>query len=371
MTKKLLTHNISLDTSFFEQNNFLVGGKIKELAELCKKGVAKIFITDITYRETIERFRKNLVLSDEKTKKPKEQLATNARVLRNFPEMKGYFDFPTIDVDNLLTRFNNDFDNWLKENKAIIIPTEHITIKVVFDDYFNNRQPFKEGEKKHEFPDAFTLKALVDYFSSKKEKSYILSADKDILEYKSKTLIPTEDTSLLFDLIIRTTPEKIEEKAIELLEDEFKISKTFLEKDTREMIERAIEDEIGSTYEIDELRIDSVQHIDISDIDLNSFSIVSLNTTDKTAKLECYITFSFDVSFSADDYSESWYDKEDGIYHFVESKTFHIQDRYDIPVTINAQFDTDEEFAELELEDINYGKKLDVMDSFNPRNQNY
>jgi len=369
MPKKLLTHNISLDTSFFEQNNFLIGAKIKELSELCEKGVANIFITDITYRETITRFRKNLVLAEEKTKKPKEQLATNARVFRNFPEMNGYFELPTIDVDALFSKFKKDFNNWLKENKAVIIPTEHITIKEVFDDYFDNRQPFKEGEKKHEFPDAFTLKALIDYFSSKKQKSYVLSADKDILEYNSKILIPTEDTSLLYDLIIRTTPEKIEEKAIELLEDEFKNSKAFLEKETKEMLIRAIEDEIGSTYQIDELDIDSVQHIDITDIDLNSFSIVSLNTTDKTAKLECYITFSFDVSFSADDYSEAWYDKEDDIHHFVKSKTFYIEDTYNIPVTINANFDTDEEFAELELEDINYGKKLDVMDSFNPRKQ--
>ncbi|EMS32442.1 hypothetical protein C943_01169 [Mariniradius saccharolyticus AK6] len=371
MKKKLLTHNISLDTSFFEQNNFLIGAKINELAELCKKGIANIFITDITYRETIARFRKNLVASEEKTKKPKEQLATNARVLRNFPEMKGYFELPKIDIEALHLKFKTDFDNWLKENKAVIIPTEHITIKEIFDAYFNNRHPFKEGEKKHEFPDAFTLKALVEYFSSKKQTSYLLSSDNDMLSYSSKILIPTEDSSLLYDLIIRTTNEEISERAIELLEDEFRNSKAFLEKETKEMIMRAIEDEIGSTYQIDELEIDSVQQIDISDIDLNSFSIVSLNTTDKTAKLECSITFSFEVSFSADDYSEAWYDKEDDKHHFVESKTFSIEDTYDIPVTINAHFDTDEEFAELEIEDINYGKKLDVMDSFNPRKHYY
>jgi hypothetical protein len=40
---ELLTHNISLYTSFFEENNFLAGGKIKDLAELCKQKAANIF----------------------------------------------------------------------------------------------------------------------------------------------------------------------------------------------------------------------------------------------------------------------------------------------------------------------------------------
>lgn len=371
MRKKLLTYNISLDTSFFEQNNFLSGAKINELAELCKTGVAKIFITDISYRETIERFRKNLLAAEEKTKKPKELIATNARVLRNFPEMKGYFEWPKIDIEALHFKFKTNLAKWLEENKAVVITTEHISVKEVFDDYFNNRHPFKEGEKKHEFPDAFTLRALVEYFSTKKQQSYVLSSDNDILSYSGEILIPTKDSSTLYDLIIRTTPEKMAERAIKLLEGEFQNSKAFIERATKEMIVRAIEDEIGSTYQIDELEIDSVQHIDISDIHINSFSIVSLNTTDKTAKLECSITFSFETSFSADDYSEARYDREDNIHHFVESKTFSIEDTYDIPVTINAHFDTDEGFAELEIEDINYGKKLDVMDSFNPRKHYY
>ncbi len=371
MSKIIPTYNISLDTSFFEQNNFLVGTKMRELAELCQKGAAFIFITDITYREVIARFRANLIVADEKIKKPKEQLVICARVLRNFPEMSSFFDWPSVDIDALSSRFQMNFEEWLKKNKATIIPTDHITIKDVFNDYFENKPPFKEGKKKHEFPDAFTLKALVEYFLKKRTKSYLLSSDRDLLTLIHKTIIPIEDPSLLFDLIIRTTPEKITERAIKLIEDEFINSRVQLEKETMEMLIRTIEDEVGSTYQINEIEIDSVDHVNVSNIELSNFSIVSLNTTDQSAKLVCEINFSFEVSFSADDYSEAWHDNEDDIWHFVESKTFSFEDTYNISVEIRANFDTDEEFVELELKDINNGNKLNVMDSFKHRNHRH
>lgn len=366
MAKKPITNNISLDTSFFEGQNFLAGSKIKELADLCQKGIINIFLTDITYRELLARFRKNMEVTSEKIIKPKDLLVNHAKLLRNFSEFKVYFELPTIDIEALCLRYHQDFDEWLIKNNVVIIPTGHLEISNIFEDYFANNSPFKEGEKKNEFPDAFTLKAIVEYFSILNSKTYLLSSDNDLLTFKSKSIIPVGDASDLLDTFIRTSPEKLAERAIKLIEKEFKVVKAFLEKDTKDMIIRAIDDEMGSTFQIVDLEITSINKIEVCDIEIEEFSIVSLDTTYNTAKLESETNFSFEVLFSADDYSEAYHDNEDGTWHFIESKKYSIEDAFNIQVTISAYFNLENDSVSLEVEDINNGNKLDIIDSFKP-----
>lgn len=364
MSKELFCRNITLDTSFFESQNFLAGSKLKELSDIHKKYNIGLFTTDIFYREVLARFEKNIKQAVENTKKPKDQLKSSARVLRNFKGFDSYFNLPTINIKELCDKFKNELDSWIKENEVEIIPTFHLNIKEVFEDYFNNAPPFKEGEKKHEFPDAFSLKAIIEYFKSKKDKTYILTSDNDILEYESSISKSVKESSELFDLIIRTTTEERIEKTIALIESAFHRTKSKLEKDTKEIIESAIEDEVGSTYMLDDLEIDSVNHVDLGDITFDKFSILKLNIDDNEAKLECEIKISFEVSFSAFDYSEAHYDSEDKIWHFVNTNDFSIEDEYDITVQLTAEFDLEEEYCEFEVEDIENGEKLDVFNSF-------
>jgi hypothetical protein len=53
--------------------------------------------------------------------------------------------------------------------------------KKVFDLYFNSQPPFADqGDKKHEFPDAFVIESIKDYHSKNRNKSIlIISNDKD------------------------------------------------------------------------------------------------------------------------------------------------------------------------------------------------
>ena len=50
--------NITIDTSFIERQNFLVGSKINDLTKLVRDGNVRLYITDITYREIYARFHK-------------------------------------------------------------------------------------------------------------------------------------------------------------------------------------------------------------------------------------------------------------------------------------------------------------------------
>jgi len=364
MRKDLQTQNISLDTSFIEGQNFLAGTKVADLSTLCLAGHIKLFLTDITYREVKARFRKNIIQVAEKVKKPKENIESCVRILRNFQDHKIFFELPIIDTDSLCQRFSIDFDKWIKDHSVTIIATGHLTVSSVFDDYFDNRAPFSEGQKKHEFPDAFTLKALSDFFSNPKSKTYLLTTDNDLLTFKSKTLIPVDDAATLLDLVIRNTPEKLIERAIKLIDEEFKVSKERLQHETKEMILRAIEDEVGSQGYIGDLEIDCLENIDLMDIEFEKFSIVHLDMDNKSAKLECETVLSFDVSVAVKDYSEAWHDKEENRWHFVDSRTCNVDDTFDLAVRLLANFDLSEETVEIEVDDINNGQKLDIFSNF-------
>lgn len=62
------------------------------------------------------------------------------------------------------------FESFYKD--ATIIPDANVND--VFDDYFNARPPFRtEGEKKHEFPDAFILRGLKNIARRTRKKRFL------------------------------------------------------------------------------------------------------------------------------------------------------------------------------------------------------
>lgn len=363
MINKLDTQNISLDTAFFEEQNFLVGSKIAELSSLTLKYSVKLYMTDITYREILSRFHKNLLRTDEEIKKPTGLLISKARLLKNFSEMDPFFQLPIINVEILFTKFSTKFDLWIRDNNVTIIRTDHLTIKEVFDDYFNNNPPFKEGKKKYEFPDAFTLKGIVDFFKKRQEKTYLISSDKDILEYKEETIFPidTKSTAEFFDLIIQSAPESMKRTARELVKSEFESNKNQLLAKIKDEVVKVIEDKINSIAYYRELEIDEMKDLDIFDLNCINSSIPYLDIDTLEARIECEVSFKFDVSFYADDYSQGVYDKEDDRWYFVNSTTFSVEGEQIIPVEIGVSFDLNDEYVDFEIESINNGQDIDVF----------
>jgi predicted nucleic acid-binding protein len=367
MESEMVYENISLDTSFIIRQNFLAGSAIRSLYSLCKDGSAKLFLTDIVYRETIAEFRKKTLQTIEDIKKPRGILVNKAQLLRNFSEMEIFFNLPALNCDDLCLKFHLDFDKWLKKTKVTMISTDSISIKKVIDNYFDNRPPFKDGPKKHEFPDAFTITALEDYFSERAEKVYILTDDKGILSVESDYLIPIKDYSSLFDKVIRATKVKRETKAIQLIEEEFKVSQFKIKRNLIYLINQVIEEEIDSKTSIYNYDIDSLLDITLSEIEIGNYSIVSLNIKDGIAKLECNIEFSYDITVAVTDMSSAVYDREDDEWYGIESKDIDIKDKCEVPIIIQASIDIKEGYIELEVEGINNGQYLGII----KRDENY
>lgn len=357
---ELQTYNISLDTSFIEGQNFLNGSSIKELGRLSKKGTIKLFITDITYREVISRFTKNLITAEEKIKKPKREFDNHARVLRNFYEFRHIFELPEINTKKLLKEFRKNFDQWIVDSLIMIIPTETVTIKDVFNDYFKNKPPFHSTQKKNEFPDAFTIKAIENHFHN--EKTYLLSHDNDLLEYKDDRIIPTTDHAQLIDLIIRESSKKTQEAIIELVDECFRREIPTLEKQILEIIEADIKDEIGGTLNFDYILVQSVNSVEITDICIDRYSVVHLDP--ELSKIESNVNFSFVASFSGINRRDGWYDPSTQIWNFPNAKDYIIEDTYDTTAIIKAKVDMKGKTVDFEIENINEQKSFNVFESF-------
>lgn len=188
--KKKFPVNLAIDTSFFVKNNFLSSKNINSLKELVDGGIVKLHITDITYREIKNRFFINLKSTSEEIKKPLSMMRSKIPILRNFDSFETYFNLPEINLDELNNCFNRDLSRWILELNVNVISTDSLTIREVFEDYFNSRPPFGGGDKKHELPDAFTLQALNLYFQGNQELCHFISEDKDFSELNISVFYP-------------------------------------------------------------------------------------------------------------------------------------------------------------------------------------
>jgi hypothetical protein len=356
-----MTTNITLDTSFIVSQNFLNGTLIKEYGKKSKDGTIKLFITYITYREVLSQFRQNLIKAEEGIKKPKTLLEAHAKILKNFEHMKGYFTLPEVDVSKLDEEFKKNFDDFLMNNRVTTIPTGHLSIGKIFDDYFTNKPPFSTGDKKHEFPDAFSTLATDEFFNSKKGKTFLITSDKGLALIESTVITTSNDPGQILDQIIRLDKEIKTKLAIEFIEKLFDKKREQLTAKLKEEIYRALEDEVGSGGGRYDLEIEDVDFIDLGDINIDNHSIIHIDV--KTAKLQLEISFGVDISITASDLNTGFYDKEDNKWLFVEQRELTVSDTIHSTVilVIDLHPAAGEEYADFEIDSINEGKDFDIL----------
>jgi hypothetical protein len=350
--------NIVLDTSFIEGQNFLDGTILTVLKDISRKRWADLFITDIVYNEVLSRFRKRLIIEEDKAKNIQNQINDNLKVLKNAKVYKAYFELPKVDVDAACVNFKVDFDKYIKDARIKNISTGHLTIGKVFEDYFAGNPPFGVGEKKSEFPDAFAYQAIRNYFEKLKESCYLVTIDKDFDDLPTDVIVPVKHARTALDAINRFEEEK-KSKVPLLIEEAFDREKASLQGEAHKLIISFIEEEVGSRSELGEMEIDVLEHIDLSDIEITGYDIVFIGEGE--ARLECSANFAYELIIAVEDKSNALYDKEDDRWLFVENTSIKIKDSQDVILSINVEFDEDLLDAEFTLEDINDGKGFEVF----------
>lgn len=141
---------IFLDTSIFESENYFEGRNINLLFHLSQQNLIDLKITDIVYREIINRLTNNIIKATNLFKTQKISFENDARILRNIKTLEDYFkkvDFKKI-KENAVSEIKQKFEEILKNNSIEIIDTSIANIKEITDDYFATKPPFKEGLKK-------------------------------------------------------------------------------------------------------------------------------------------------------------------------------------------------------------------------------
>ncbi|SRX51995.1 PIN domain-containing protein [Aequorivita sp. CIP111184] len=346
---------IVLDTNIFIKENFLEGKRILQLLKLSEEEKIKIVMTKITIGEVKSRFKKFSGKAVQDLNEFKNQF--ESRVLRNNSAGKKIFE--RIVNKDIEKEFNDEFDAILLKSKILVIDYRELNIETVFEKYFKNEFPFNGGDKKNEFPDAFTLDLIEKWCIEKKIKCTVFSSDKDFLNFESEHFEITKDYENYLD-----------EKLKYYLTEEHRISvlnKLFAQNSKK------IDDEIEEWYRY-KLDDDSLYHMvvwnDIHDIEISevivknkSFQIVSIDKESIEIEIEADVTFKVELVIDDEDFSH--YDNEDKVTYYFETKIEEIE--RDVTATLLAIayiIDKNDYEEEFEILEINRDEKLRIEEQY-------
>lgn len=294
------TTNIYVDTEAFVANNYFQSENLKRLSELGKRGIVKIFMTEITRHEIIHNAANDLINAIHDLNDFKKKLSNKGKILKNIEEFKPYLDLPKIELETQLDKITNDLNNFITEAKIEFIPYHTADLIDIVTKYFQQSKPFGQGKKKHEFPDAIVLSAIEHWCKTSGEKIYMISGDSDMNEFGSNAILRFKSLKDILGLINNQLNSADKRKdwiksVFENNEEEIKqlISKAFEEK---------LLDETG--YELE------LEDVEINDVVLHDYSIV----LDQVNNGETILQLDYDISFSAgltyDDYTYAFFNKE-------------------------------------------------------------
>ncbi len=344
--------NIFIDTSVFEANNFLEGQRMNEIFKLSEEGHIKIILPEITYNEIKHRGLANIRAALAKHKKFRDE----ARILRNVPSQSERFR--EIDEKECTDEFVKILHTRLKQAKCAFVSYPTVNIKDVFDKYFNDQFPFSKGNKKHEFPDAFALLAVEEWCKTNATKCKVFSKDKDLLAYKSEHLTIVESyESYLDDLLRNIEISKKREARLAHAKELYDSHKDQFENDIKDWLFNQLDDfniyDNHTDFEIHDV------YIEDHDAMLLDFQIV--NVTDDYIRIEAQAELYYTVNLEIDDENSGWYDSEEKEWHHTETEVVTVEDSQIVSVSIKVEIPlVGDEYADIEIEEINYGKKLNV-----------
>lgn len=241
------------------------------------------------------------------------------------------------------------FESFYKD--AIIIPDANVND--VFDDYFNARPPFRtEGEKKHEFPDAFILKGLKKYCEKNPEETIlVISDDSDwrcTLECSKQVVVRNDLESAMVILW-------------EQLDDKDELYQMLLLKTNKEICSQIQNAALCEAFCID--TIDTADEVEIKDIKVSSIEedIIPLDV-----KAD-YVLLQITVSLAVDGYSEfldearSVWDNEDRCYYFCAYTHLDFNHALaNVDCEVKIKFSDDGSFSDIKLVSTKLLNKWDI-----------
>lgn len=346
MAEEKFHKDVFIDTSIFFQYNFdYKSGLIADLFSLAHEKKINIILTDITVEEIKANTREQIANSCLSV----QNAIAKARILRTVIDRDILQISKKLETETLQKQAILKFEQALKKANVKTISTGKVSVKSVFNLYFQQKPPFGKGKKKAEFPDAFTLTALNNWTKAKKKKISVVSNDSD-MKYTCKH----KPSMRFFDNL----PEFLES------------TNTYYERDLTEDLlssfDAKLNDIVNTIAEEFPVMLGFVlsdQDGDINDItnvavEIHDRHLTGIGTT--TAKFELSTTIEFDADLTYTD-PDSWiYDSEDKVAVYMDTIEEVVEASIDTVVNITVEFKHDIEKS-FNVKDIIINNKEDVV----------
>jgi len=175
MAGNIIVEAVSLDTQVFVATGFGFNGKsFQALKKHLAEGRLRLVMTTITVNEVKARIRQ--AVGDELVKHRTFIKEASALFNSSLPAVQT--TVTKLDPEAVAKDLLDQFDAFLAETKATILDVAEVSVGDIFEHYFTAAPPFGNKEtKKHEFPDAFAIKALGEYAEENELPVFVVSGD--------------------------------------------------------------------------------------------------------------------------------------------------------------------------------------------------
>jgi hypothetical protein len=295
MAKDAISEHVFLDTEVFVRFGFKYSSTpFKALTDLIKKGRLKLVITDIVIREVEAQIDK--AVADAAT--AHKRFSKDARVLGRSTLDGIPSKIETFDREAVAKNLKETFRRFLADTAAIEISTSEVALDEVMNDYFAGNAPFDSGDKKSEFPDAITVKALVDWGDAESAQILVVSGDQGVRD----ACAPVEylhENATMQGMLDRVADD--DAKLAQFLRDQ-------VEKRVDEIRKQVIEGfEDRYFFTIDE---NGEAEVKVEETTLEEVDILEVGDEEATVEVLFWIKYEADISYNDPDMTS--YDSETG-----------------------------------------------------------
>ena len=321
----MISKYIFIDTQAYEAEKYNFGGEaLKKIVDLCQNESLHLAVTESVMGEVEAHFSKCV----DKVTSAIGSVRNESRLIRHIScnSLEQYIAPP--DKDKILNDVICKWRLFLKQTNAFVIPASHVDASELLKRYFSSSPPFKDGKKKHEFPDAISALSLEWWIKVNNINIVVIGQDGDFEAWaKSRADIS----------VVKSIKEYINLYNIDFEKQSCIISKIILENEDRfcEVIYNYFSDCHFDIYDMSEANIASLEfyYVSLEDVDL-------IKIADKSA----VVSIDFEVDFSANiefpDYINSIYNDDQEEYVYLPHDAIEKKFKENYSIIVEFEFDS-------------------------------
>lgn len=319
------TKNVFLDTEVFDCHQLaLDASSFRRLIRLAVEGNVRVLLTSVTVSEIRAHIGQHAEKSYKQVETYRRILPTAREVIT--PEMHAALSGAT--AEQFRQSLLQAFDRFLSETKAIVLSVDGVSSEAIFKDYFECNPPFGEGDKKFEFPDAFTAAALKVWAQEERESIFIVSNDRDWRRVCQK-----EEAFIHQGQLGELLEKFADSEVVSFLREGF--------SGRLEEVKALLDAEAKSLYFFSSDGVEpEIEEPDDVDISIDDFHIIEAEHGEATVSVTC--TLHYAVTVVDSDPDSGYTDPDDGDRRYVYRRSGSVEGDVELEAKVTLQYDPEE-----------------------------